>query len=174
MLEHEPPQHSHLHKVDDIADDPPPRFRKRPLSDDEMDITPMIDMTFLLLIFFLVASKIDTAVGVTLPKAKYGAAVPVKDSVFVTLDEGVDGAARVYLADGIVEESEVVALNLEQQENQIIAKVEKQLATSTPRKHQVVVKAAAGLKHREVARVVAALGQIDSLEHVHIGVLEEQ
>ena len=29
----------------------------RPPMDDEMDITPMIDMTFLLLIFFILTSK---------------------------------------------------------------------------------------------------------------------
>ena len=42
--------------------------RKRRFDDAEMDITPMIDITFLLLIFFLVASKMDE--GATLDAAR--------------------------------------------------------------------------------------------------------
>ena len=47
-----------IESMDDEEDDSfvMPR-RKR--DDDEMDITPMIDITFLLLIFFVVASKMD-------------------------------------------------------------------------------------------------------------------
>jgi biopolymer transport protein ExbD len=166
------PQHAHLHHVDEIANEPPPRFKKRGLSDDEMDITPMIDMTFLLLIFFLVASRIDATAGVTLPQAKYGAAVPVQDSAILTLDMGVEGGSRVYMGDGIDSQREIVAPNLQMQEDQIVSFVEKELTTSTTPKHQVIVKAAKGLKYREVARVVEALGRVEKLERVHVGVLE--
>ena len=52
------------------------RLMPRPHQDDsEMDITPMIDMTFLLLIFFLVASKMDRSNEVRLPPAEHGVAV---------------------------------------------------------------------------------------------------
>ena len=44
----------HREHVVDAADDQPV-IRRRQLDDSEMDITPMIDITFLLLIFFLVA-----------------------------------------------------------------------------------------------------------------------
>ena len=46
--------------------------RKRSLEEAEMDITPMIDCTFLLLIFFLVTSKMKPELAVDLPKAKHG------------------------------------------------------------------------------------------------------
>lgn len=173
MSDHDATQHAHLHKVDDIADEAVPRFKKRLVSDDEMDITPMIDMTFLLLIFFLVASRIETSPGVSLPKAKHGAGVPEKDSVFITLEEGVDGSARIYRGDGKAEAQEFLASNLKAQEEEIIAFVTKELSTGVPRKHQVVVKASKGTRHREVARVVAALGHVEKLDHVHIGVLED-
>ncbi len=42
----------------DVIDDRP-LVARRPLDDSEMDITPMIDITFLLLIFFLVAARLD-------------------------------------------------------------------------------------------------------------------
>lgn len=172
MIEEIPDQHSHLHKVDEIADDPPVRFPKRQRADDEMDITPMIDMTFLLLIFFLVASRIDAAPGVDLPQATYGVAVPVKDAVFITLDRGVEDSSRVFLGDGLDEATEIKGRNLPAQESQIIAYVDRELSATTPRKHQVVIKAAKGLKHREVARVLAAVGKVEKVERVHLGVLE--
>lgn len=172
MTESASPQHAHLHKVDDIAEEAVPRFGRRMVADDEMDITPMIDMTFLLLIFFLVASRIEATPGVALPQAKYGAVVPVQDTVFITLDLGVDGAARVFMGDGTFADKEIGTSNLKAQEEEVIAFVNRELNTGVPRKHQVIIKAAKGLQHREVARIVAALGNVEKLQHVHIGVLE--
>ena len=100
--------HSHLHHVDDIADDPPPRFPRSRFADEtEMDITPMIDITFLLLIFFLVASHMESQASVPLPPAQYGATVPVKESVIITLDKGEADTARVFKGDGSEPELEI-------------------------------------------------------------------
>jgi biopolymer transport protein ExbD len=55
--------------------------RKRSLEEAEMDITPMIDCTFLLLIFFLVTSKMKPELAVDLPKAKHGAVVVEQSSI---------------------------------------------------------------------------------------------
>ena len=46
-----------------------PLMPERKIEDAEMDITPMIDITFLLLIFFLVASKMDSPASGELPTA---------------------------------------------------------------------------------------------------------
>ena len=43
--------------------------RRRGSEEPKMDITPMIDVTFLLLIFFIVASRLDTQMVVDLAKA---------------------------------------------------------------------------------------------------------
>jgi biopolymer transport protein ExbD len=40
----------------DDDDDPPVRFIKRKRADEELDMTPMVDVTFLLLIFFMVTA----------------------------------------------------------------------------------------------------------------------
>lgn len=47
-------------RLDDeaIADETPVRFREnQPIQQDEMDLTPMVDVTFLLLIFFMVTAS---------------------------------------------------------------------------------------------------------------------
>ena len=69
--------------------------RRRPLPETEMDITPMIDITFLLLIFFLVASKMDPNNAVALPKARYGTSVVEKNSVVILVSKGTSDAALV-------------------------------------------------------------------------------
>ncbi len=54
--------------------------------DDEMDITPMIDITFLLLIFFIVCSTMDpTKIG-QIPEADNGLAISSKDSAVIFIN----------------------------------------------------------------------------------------
>jgi biopolymer transport protein ExbD len=42
-------------------------FRRRAAADDEMDMTPMIDMTFLLLIFFMVSASFSLQKSIPIP-----------------------------------------------------------------------------------------------------------
>jgi len=49
--------------------------RKQNPDDGELDITPMIDITFLLLAFFVVVSKMDPQQAVDLPRATFGVSV---------------------------------------------------------------------------------------------------
>ncbi|MFM7844919.1 MAG: ExbD/TolR family protein, partial [Planctomycetota bacterium] len=74
--------------VDDDEDDGNVSLSKTKLEDAEMDIAPMIDCTFLLLIFFIVCSHIGQNASVDLPKAKYGVAVSAKYSVVLTVAVG--------------------------------------------------------------------------------------
>ena len=61
-----------------------PMPRKK-LEDVEMDITPMIDITFLLLIFFLVCSTPDQDTAIEMAKARYGRGVGERNSVIITI-----------------------------------------------------------------------------------------
>ena len=64
--------------------------------DDEMDITPMIDITFLLLIFFIVCSTMDpTKIG-TIPEADNGLAISAKNSAVIFINPG--GGDEVILS----------------------------------------------------------------------------
>lgn len=165
---------SHLHTVEEVAEDPVPRFhRKRELGDDEMDITPMIDITFLLLIYFLVAAHLDNKASVELPKARYGTTVPVRESVILTIDKGEQGGSRVFRGDGLDPANEFTSINLEDREKEIIDYIKVGLAEPvSPRKRHVLIKASPTVKHREVSRVAKAVGQVEEVEQLHIAVLE--
>ncbi len=82
--------------------------RRRPRSQDEVSfqLTPMIDMTFLLLIFFMVTQKIteqELSVPIRLPTA-LSAATPGKiDRDIVHLD----GEGRYYIGDQSLSEDEL-------------------------------------------------------------------
>ena len=66
--------------------------------DDEMDITPMIDITFLLLIFFIVCSTMDpTKIG-TIPEADNGLAISAKNSAVIFIKpSGSDSVVQARL-----------------------------------------------------------------------------
>src|SRR6188768_1936042 len=74
--------------------------RRRKLEEADMDITPMIDMTFLLLIFFIVTSKMGPKAGIELPPAKHGTAAVEKNNVILTVGPG-DSFARVYRGESL-------------------------------------------------------------------------
>ena len=57
-------------------------------SDDELDLTPMIDVTFLLLIFFMVASTMQSRPDLDMPEARYGQGADLKNAIvfFISSD----------------------------------------------------------------------------------------
>ena len=88
---------------------------RRALEGTEMDITPMIDITFPLLVFFIVASKMDEAANIPLPPAKSGVAIVEKCCVIITVSPGeTDETAKVYAGDGdkgdLLDSSDITAL----------------------------------------------------------------
>lgn len=76
------PTPSFENEEDDLLDDGPALPRRRLTEDSELDMTPMIDCVFLLLIFFTVTSRPDQATSVELPPARYGKGVSLQDSLF--------------------------------------------------------------------------------------------
>ena len=68
--------------------------------DDEMDITPMIDITFLLLIFFIVCSTMDpTKIG-EIPEADNGLAIAAKNSAVIFINPGAGDDVILSRYDG--------------------------------------------------------------------------
>jgi len=153
-----------------------PVIPRRPVEDEaEMDITPMIDITFLLLIFFLVASRPDATTAIDLPNARYGKGVSQRESVIFSVDEGVARGSKdhspIYLGDGRHADSELVGTT-KQQADRIESEVRKSLYGDPPRSH-VIIKAAKGVPYREVARVAAAASRVDGI-HLHFAVMESE
>jgi biopolymer transport protein TolR len=162
---HGPPMHSPLAKK-------PILRRPRAVPEAEMDITPMIDVTFLLLIFFLVASRMNVDTTVALPKARHGTAVVVRESIILTVASHGD-EVKVYRGDSVDPQDAIEAPSLAEQEDAIAAYVEQESAAATPPKRYVLIKAAGAAKHRDVARVARAASQAE-VEQLYVAVLERQ
>jgi biopolymer transport protein ExbD len=142
---------------------------RRNLVEADMDITPMIDLTFLLLIFFLVSSTPDKATVVDLPEANHGVGVSQLNSVIFTIGVGGLNTAPVYAADGRVPGTEL-SDDLQTRSDQIRDAVEKGFREN---KTNVVIKADRNVAHREVARVIKAVSQVEGVK-IHLAVLETQ
>ncbi len=141
------------HAGDDSDDRSPLHLPRKKLEDAEMDITPMIDITFLLLIFFLVAAKMDSQKAVGLPDAKAGSAVLAEQAVTVIIEAAGDDAVLVSNGEG-----RPFSGDLETQEEEIASYIEEQLDGG---KQFVLLKAGKGIRHKEVSRVAQAIGRAD-------------
>ena len=94
--------------IDDLDIDIRPRRTRT--EDAELDITPMIDVTFLLLSFFVVVSKMDAQVPVTLPKAISGSTIAEENCVvFVVTAETPGGPARIFKGQSLDGATQVVS-----------------------------------------------------------------
>jgi len=144
--------------------------RRRLPDSGEMDITPMIDVTFLLLIFFLVTSTVpDPSKVVHLPPARHGAAVNPRTSVIITVAErGGPGPALVYLGDG--KAGAPLPDDPASQEALVTRAVREGFAEG---RSTVLIKAERGVKHREVSRVATAAAEVEGIQ-LHLAVLEVQ
>lgn len=147
--------------------EPPLQLGKRKNRvDDEMDITPMIDIVFLLLIFFVVASKMDPTQSAAVPRATHGTGVSSNDSAVIFMKRG-GGESAVVLR---VDESPFSA-DEETQRGEIVDYVTQQLDLG---KQQVMILGEKDVSVGEVARVQRIIGDsFESLGSTYIAVKEE-
>ena len=147
------------------ANEPPPLVLRRPrkLREADLDITPMIDITFLLLIYFLVASVPDHNASQELPRARYGVGVSKTDSLVLNVRDGGSGTAPVTIEDVAGEMSDLA----EKQNDEI----EKAVRDSS--KTNVIIRADRNVAHREVARIASAASRVDGIS-IHFAVLEQE
>ena len=54
--------------------------------EDELEMTPMIDMTFLLLIFFMITSSVTAMAQLQLPESHTGRAEKTEERVVLVVD----------------------------------------------------------------------------------------
>lgn len=157
-------------ELDWEGDDDTPLVRPRDRTDDaEMDITPMIDITFLLLIFFVVCSIADQQTSIELAKATHGKGVTERDAIVITVAGGGIDAAPVYLADGV--QGAPLAGDWDAQRDLIEATVAQ--GQREEQKENVLIKADRHVAHRDVARVIKAASRVEGVK-IHLAVLEEQ
>ena len=151
------------------------RFAKKreKLPEAEMDITPMIDCTFLLLIFFLVASRIDATAVMKLPEAKTATAVVIQQSVILTITKGDGERALVYRGDGANADQLIDGATPVDQEAAVTEYVDELSSRSTKLKY-VLIKAESAVKHREVSRIAKAASAAEAIDQLFVAVLEPQ
>ncbi len=75
------------------------RHRDLPEEDDEINITAMIDIVMLLLIFFMITSKLQESSTLQVPTAEHGIEIPVDQSLVVSVYQRED-SPEIYLTSG--------------------------------------------------------------------------
>lgn len=138
-----------------------PRARRMG-TDSGIDMTPMIDVTFLLLIFFMVTNTLISQSNIELPPAVYGVGVDPAAATIVTLKapEG-GGPAKIVLGGDEGEQAD---------EAEVRRWVEEGL---TRGRAVVVVNAEGRVAAGQVRRILQAISDIEGIT-LHVGVGEKR
>jgi biopolymer transport protein ExbD len=129
-------------------------IKKKKTEDAELDITPMIDVVFLLLIFFMVTSTMDEQKAANVPPAKHGVGADANKATFVSVIADEAGGGRVILGDS-PDGEEIVNLDLVRRYVQ---------AAFNEGKELVIIKAERDVKEGRVQEVLKVLADIDGLK----------
>ena len=142
--------------------------RKKPKFDNEIEIAPLIDMVFLLLIFFLVTSTMDRQSSIDLPRTEYGVAVSERNATTVSI-EGKGANIRVYLGDNFG--GEPLSDLTQPQEETIAQAVE---AGYLEGKTSLVIKADREVHTGEIARIIRAATNAVGELNVYMATVEDR
>jgi biopolymer transport protein TolR len=146
--------------------------RKRlPLVETELDMTPMIDMTFQLLIFFLVTFKADPSSGIQLPGAKYGEAVPAKNAIVISVKKEGDGPPAIYKGKATDESRRIRTTDLKDQETELETYIAEETVKDA-NKTFIMIVAGKDVKYKDIKRVAEAAGRIAEIQQLYVAVLE--
>ena len=158
--------------VMDAPDEEPLKLNNKSREEPDLDITPMIDITFLLLIFFLVASKMDEEAAVNLPPAKTGVGVASKKSVVLIVRAAGGEKTTISAVDG----TEFPLTTMEEQEENITKYVKDLMdPQKSDAKTEILIKGEADISHGEFARVAKAAGKAaPEGTPLHVAVEEKQ
>lgn len=157
---------------DDSVMDPEEDFvlPRRKRDDEEMDITPMIDITFLLLIFFVVCSTMDPSKMGEIPKAKNGTSISADESAVIYIDPVGADTVSVSRSDG-----REFSRDEDAQVNEIIEYVTEEMERTLGKtKRHVMIFAGQDVAVNHVFRVQRVIGDaFEDIEVTYIAVKEE-
>ncbi|MBX3439944.1 MAG: biopolymer transporter ExbD [Planctomycetaceae bacterium] len=139
--------------------------QRRIQSDVDLDITPMIDVTFLLLIFFIMTSTMTQESTLQVPPARHGKGVSTDTATVITVALRGD-EPRIYLGDGVT--GSPAALS------EIPAYVQQQLSDSRKPRKTVIIKADRELPAGYIEEVARAANQVEGVSAFFIGVQDKQ
>lgn len=129
--------------------------------DEELDITPMIDVTFLLLIFFMVSSTMQQEAKLQIPPAKHGEGVAMDTAIILTIATR-DGEPQIYLGDGIKESPSTLG--------EIPPYVESQVKSG---KSTLVIKADRELPSGYVEEVARTANEVEGIDKYYVGIQDK-
>ncbi len=123
----------------------------------------MVDIVFLLLIFFILTTNISNARRVALPRAFHGENIVEKDCVVVYVQNVSGEIPTVSREDG-----SPFSTDIEQQEAELVEYVEEGLGSG---KTDVMIKSEGNVRYGEVERLRQAISQAcDEGQRIHLGV----
>lgn len=128
-----------------------------------MDMTPMIDVTFQLLIFFMFTNQMAQQSPIDAPEALYGKGV-LPDGKQALL---VDDQGRYYLGENTNPDNIAPSLDA------LIGEVQKNVDAS-PEPMEVIITAHKNAKHLHVRQLVERLEKLDGIGPIHLGVEEKR
>ncbi len=136
------------------------RIGRRRLREDDsaVDLTPMIDVVFLLLIFFIVTHTLAAKPPMELPEATYGKGLTPEGKQMILIDhEGLYYLEKKHEDDPGIEMDELKA------------EVTKN-ALAAPEPLEVLIDAHPGTDHGNVRKVVEEISQLENVGKISLGV----
>lgn len=157
---------SHTSTMDD---DDGPLLKRKPVMDEaKFDITAMIDLVFMMNIFFLVTTVGAALAEMDLPTARHVVAADLDSAVILSIMLDPNGGGTfLYLGDG--ESGEPIA-GAEDQIKAVRAAVE---AGVQAQKQTVLIKAEKNVKLRDLNRIATAASGVQGIE-LKLAVIEQE
>jgi biopolymer transport protein ExbD len=140
--------------------------RKPSSEPPEFDITAMVDLVFMMNIYFLVTFVTVALSGIDLPSASHVAPLDAESSVTITVTGGGGEPVVVYLGDSA--EGQPIR-DVDQQEERIRAAVEQGLAEG---KHDVLIKAEKKTRLGDMFRISSAASSVEGVK-LNVAVMEK-
>jgi biopolymer transport protein ExbD len=133
----------------------------------EFDITAMVDLVFMMNIYFLVTFVTVSLTQVDLPAASHAAPLDADTSVIITIVGGGGEPAVVYIGDVA---NGVPIHGAEQQEASVRAAVEEGVAAG---KSEVLLKAEKKVRLGDLFRISAAASSVEGVK-LNVAVMEKE
>lgn len=139
--------------------------RRRIKSDAELDITPMIDVTFLLLIFFMVTSTMQQDASLQVPPARHGEGIRTDAATVITIASR-EGEPQIHLGDKITDRPATLG--------EIAAYVQQGIDDPQGARRTVIIKADRDLPSGFIEEVARAANQVEGIEKFYVGVQDKR
>ena len=135
-------------------DDVPYKRKKQPEPDTEIDITPMIDVTFQLLIFFMVTSTMQGNPPAEIPKSLSGGSIEMAKVINVVIRAPVNNKTDPIF------EREKVPVNLEELRIKLA-----EVAGSSAKGIDVMLMADRTVPNRFTGEIESLIGEIEGITY---------